>query len=912
VSLAGSLSGPAPGSSLDGEISSSPRILVVEDDFETSSMICYLLKSEGYEVVELNSGEEALKLIASIERGESLPFELALLDVMMPYVTGYDVCRAIRQTESLGYIPILLVTALGSVEDLIRGLDLGADDYLIKPFNPRELLARVRAALRVRSVDQAMRRRNWQLAVLNRLNDALSRSLDSDEVLQAALTQLLQHLDLAYAAAFLVDQRTRIVNRVMFHDGDRCQQKSLPDMSGTRAETENQPDQVWQDQVAYQLALEVIESGHRRLVARGQTRADGAAAPKLEAWQACVPLQMESSTTVTVKSTSAQDEESSLHMFGALLVEVLPGKPAVELDLLTAIGNQIGQTLEKCGFYQQVRERTEELTTLYRMAQTISSSLDLNTNLAVSVESVSQIVPAEAGALWLLDPNNRRLNLMRTMHRQHEPWISRQIESDFGIFGQVLDQGQAVMLNQPSTVSESRSPLAEMLDLDVRSILCVPLQVHDKVMGVLELVNKLDGGFESGFNQHDLELVSSIAATVAGAIESDRLLYDLSVAYDNLEHSRQIILESRNRLQALFDSISDLMYVVDDGYRIVALNSALAQYLAARPHAPTLFAEGLTEAVVDEICYRTLYGRDAPCEGCQMMEALHTGARVQWTDRRRQADSSLEEWEVSAYPIREGEEHSTQAIILARDVTEQRMLETSLSQSEKLASLGQLAAGLAHEINNPLTAIEVNAQLLLMDIKPDDPSYESVDLIKRATTRATKVMRNLLDFARQEQYEFHRMPLNDSLRAALDLVRHQFAMANVEIFEDLASDLPQAMVSRDHLQGVWLNLLLNARDAVTRDGESIESPGVWVKTRARTDGLLEVTIRDNGMGIPQEQLSRIFEPFFTTKDPGKGTGLGLSTSYRIIKQHGGEIHVSSQVGSGTIFTVLLPSTAQNS
>jgi signal transduction histidine kinase len=127
----------------------------------------------------------------------------------------------------------------------------------------------------------------------------------------------------------------------------------------------------------------------------------------------------------------------------------------------------------------------------------------------------------------------------------------------------------------------------------------------------------------------------------------------------------------------------------------------------------------------------------------------------------------------------------------------------------------------------------------------------------------------------------------------------------------LAPDLPAALVSQDHLQGVWLNLLLNARDAVTQR-KKVDVPScVWVSSTLRDDGFLAVTVRDNGVGIPPDQLNHIFEPFFTTKDPGKGTGLGLSTSFRVVKQHGGDIQVDSELDEGTTFSVLLPPIEQN-
>ena len=289
-----------------------------------------------------------------------------------------------------------------------------------------------------------------------------------------------------------------------------------------------------------------------------------------------------------------------------------------------------------------------------------------------------------------------------------------------------------------------------------------------------------------------------------------------------------------------------------------------------------------------------------------MKRALQSREHIQWTEHRRQPDRSREEWELSAYPIQGGREVAAQAIILARDITERRMLEASLSQSEKLAALGQLAAGLAHEINNPLTAIVANVQLLMMTTDSRDSRFESLALIRQASDRAVKVVGNLLNFARQEQYEFRPTDLNASLHSALELVRHQYLIAQVKVHRDLAPELPPAFVSQDHLQGVWLNLLLNARDALTARAGDQKERCVWVSTRQRDENLLEVTVRDNGIGIAADQLNRIFEPFFTTKDPGKGTGLGLSTSYQVIKQHGGEILVDSELGIGTTFSVLLP------
>jgi two-component system NtrC family sensor kinase len=698
------------------------RILVVEDDLDTSNLIRYLLQNEGYEVAELNSGAEALDMIAAVERGEAAPFDVALLDIMMPQITGYDVCQEIRQTQRLGYIPVIMVTALSSTEDLVRGLDMGADDYLVKPFDYRDLLARVRAALRVRDVDRTMRRRNWQLAVLNGLNEAIGGSLDRDEVLQAGLGHVLGCLGLDYVIAFLRDRRTGDLARVFYHDGERWLAERTAHPVGKVAGSQGES---WQERDAYKLALDVVVSGQRRW----QTEAYGwpTFPGKGLDWRACVPLKTRAPEEPGQAQPQARFAGAATAMpagqgrqvLGALLVGTSAGKPMIDLDLLTAIGNQIGQALEKCRFYRQAQNRSEELA-------------------------------------------------------------------------------------------------------------------------------------------------------------------------------------------ALFDSISDPIYVVDGQYRIAASNVALMRWLPEQRRAFSSDDGVVLGPIAGQVCYQTLYGRQSPCQGCQMEAAWRSGRPLQWTERRRRPDGAREEWEISAFPVRAHQEELSQVIILGRDVTERRMLEASLSQSEKLAAVGQLAAGLAHEINNPLTAIVANVQLLLRNTPPNELSHESLSLIKQASDRAVRVVRNLLDFARQEQYEFQPTDINASLRAALEMVGHQFLMARVNLFEDLAPDLPEALVSGDHLQGVWLNLLLNARDAVTQEARMDTKPCTWVSSRLAGDGFVEVKVRDNGVGIPADQISRVFEPFFTTKDPGKGTGLGLSTCYRVVKQHGGEILVDSELGIGTTFTVLLP------
>jgi len=183
---------------------------------------------------------------------------------------------------------------------------------------------------------------------------------------------------------------------------------------------------------------------------------------------------------------------------------------------------------------------------------------------------------------------------------------------------------------------------------------------------------------------------------------------------------------------------------------------------------------------------------------------------------------------------------------------------------------------------------------------PDGEMQESVELILIAGSRAAQVVRNLLDFARKEQYRFDRTDINETIRRTLELVQHEVMSRSIVMTFDPDPELPRVMASGDHLQGVWLNFILNAFDAM--DG----LPGeIRISTR-RQDREVRVVIEDTGKGISPENLPRIFEPFFTTKLPGQGTGLGLSVCHQIIKQHNGQILADSQPGRGTRFTVILP------
>jgi signal transduction histidine kinase len=226
-----------------------------------------------------------------------------------------------------------------------------------------------------------------------------------------------------------------------------------------------------------------------------------------------------------------------------------------------------------------------------------------------------------------------------------------------------------------------------------------------------------------------------------------------------------------------------------------------------------------------------------------------------------------------------------------------------LFQSAKLSAIGEFAAGIAHEIRNPLTTIIGDAQLLMAGMKPGQPEYESLKAIERSGQRASKVIGNLLSFSRQEEYELTPVDINGSIDSALSLIAYQIERSNVSIIKALAADLPLVLGSTHHLEDVWINLLINARDSIPakQKGE--------IRITSRLDGsgkAVQVLISDTGVGIPKANLDRVFEPFFTTKDVNEGTGLGLYITYKVIERHNGLIELDSEEGKGTTVTVTLP------
>jgi two-component system NtrC family sensor kinase len=536
--------------------------------------------------------------------------------------------------------------------------------------------------------------------------------------------------------------------------------------------------------------------------------------------------------------------------------------------------------------------RAHSLAELQMALAHMGSESDFEAFQVQLVRGVGQVLGGGVGALVLLDEPQDGWMVCKTLDDDQAPeggvnWIYQvYLKETNGLVKDCLKTRQALYVNDVSADSRYDPTCDGLSGRTVHSLICAPLLANGRTLGAIKVLDER----LNAYDDFDLDLLSTIAALASSAIHHQRAIQALKVANADLEAGRWELLSSRNTLRALFDHLPVALYIVDAEYRLGAVNKSRAT--RAGSHSP--------KSLVGQLCYQALFNRDKPCPDCRVIETLRDGLSTERSERRNTRDEDTSEWEISTYPIRDESEQVVQAILLEQDVTDRRHLESILTQSEKLAAIGQLAAGVAHEINNPLTAIIANAQILHRELPAGSDLQESVDLIARAGARATQVVRNLLDFARKEEYHLGLTDLNETLERALELVQHELLSRGVRMEFSPDPDLPPILASQDHLQSVWLNLLLNAIDSLDK------TPGEIKIVTRRIGREIHISVRDNGKGIPPDRLTRIFEPFYTTKAPGRGTGLGLSVSHRIVKQHGGRISVESHPGTGSSFTVILP------
>ena len=408
----------------------------------------------------------------------------------------------------------------------------------------------------------------------------------------------------------------------------------------------------------------------------------------------------------------------------------------------------------------------------------------------------------------------------------------------------------------------------------------VPCIAEGGVIAVLALGRKGSG---EPLSSEDVSLLSAVAGQAATALENGRLYGQLHRKADELDRMRQF---SEN----IIESLNDGLAVIDLDDRVVRWNAGLERMYGV-PRAAAIgrrLDELFEPGFVDRL-------RSARREHPRSQTDVYRAPLVS----RHAAPRHLLVHAALAPLLTPGRETSGTMLIVV-DVTERVQLEEQVQLSEKLASIGQLAAGVAHEVNTPLTGISSFTQTLLAGSDPDDPKTRMLEKIERQTFRAAKIVNGLLHLARPGRSDSAGpVPINAVINDVLVLLEHQLESGNVRIRRELADPSPVIRGVEFKLQQVLLNLCLNARDAMPTGG--------WLTVSTHVaGGHAVIEVADTGTGIAPEHLSRIYDPFYTTKPAGQGTGLGLSITHGVIREHEGTIECSSRPGRGTRFTLNLP------
>jgi signal transduction histidine kinase len=462
---------------------------------------------------------------------------------------------------------------------------------------------------------------------------------------------------------------------------------------------------------------------------------------------------------------------------------------------------------------------------------------------------------------------------------------AQKIEFSTGLLRECLDSGELTQWGNAKTNPRANNLVDRVEEVPSATLVGIPLCTAGRKFGVIGI---LDSGLFP-LDPVDQSLALSISTILAQILYNAELSENIKHLDDELSIKKVEAANSTTALKVLFESTPFLFYIINQEYKIVTINSGRAKLAESSPHD-----------LIGRVCHAALFQSQEICQGCLAGTTLESGKSTSRSKRNWIKDTPFD-WEVNCYAIHNNKGVTIQAVISEIDVTEKRRLEAELLQNEKLVAMGQLASTVAHEINNPLAAIIANAQLLLKDTPSQNQDLvESVKLIELAGLRASHVVKNLLGLARKEEYEFAPMDINESIQDALSLLSHEFMSRPIAIRFERGQNLPPIVASRENLESIWINLLMNSIESIGTDSGSIEINTFY------DEGNFYVLIRDSGIGIPDEQLGRIFEPFFTTKSHGRGTGLGLSVVKRIVHAHSGSIQVDSEIGKGTTFTVILP------
>jgi two-component system NtrC family sensor kinase len=565
------------------------------------------------------------------------------------------------------------------------------------------------------------------------------------------------------------------------------------------------------------------------------------------------------------------------------------GKPsfftAMDIQLLTTIGSQLGVAIENTKLIGQLQEKMRQIELISELSGIINSSLSIGTVFRIMVSEIRKLIGYSRASLLLFNEKENNLLIfaldteMKTVMkkgvraplkgtsagwvvRHNKPWINRDLkDAEFPLDGKLFDEG-------------------------IRSTISIPLY-HDKILGVFNL----DSIEPDRYSEKDLQILLPAAKHISIALENALLFEEIS--------------REKKEWERTFDAITDMVWIEDGGQRVIRANQAL---LAKTGFSSVEIAGKWCWQILDNVgvgAIECLCAERASCKSPAFRELKGTGGGI------------FHFW---AYPLIDEEGRLYAIVHYLKDVTAQKRLEQQLIRSDRLASLGTLVAGIAHEINNPLGIIAGYSEALidrakdkaLLDHRAFEDFPEYLDTIHKEIFRCKNILRSLLDFARPSHGTFREIDINELIKEVILLVNHKAKRLSHRIEFRLNRDLPKIYADPGSLRQLFMNIIINSIYFTPERGSITIATGPdWDGQSEAPPCRIKVSVSDSGAGISPDIQDKIFNPFFTTKPVGEGTGLGLAISHKIVEEHGGTIDVESEVDRGTTFIIRLPANARD-
>jgi len=560
--------------------------------------------------------------------------------------------------------------------------------------------------------------------------------------------------------------------------------------------------------------------------------------------------------------------------------------------------HRLRRALENKRLGQTIRRRTLQLAFVNEISNAISASLDLNQVLQTAAAAVRALIDFDLAAAALRSASEATARLFPlTPDAETLLGDEHTVPLADSAIGETLEESQPRLFTDLEQEGGPRG-LEQLSEHGIRSAILLPLVAKGRGIGTFILASRQPNAFATSH----LEVLQHVGGHLASAVENAQLYEQLKGLSSQLEEtvaerSREVF-EMKQYLENLLETAGDAILTADCEGGITSWNNSAEEIL------------GYTK---DEVRGKDILmlasGEGAKEQLANILQQAREGkttsnVETSWLrEDRKEATVSL-----TVSPIADSSQEIVGTLTIARDITERKKLQEELFHSEKLASIGQLAAGVAHQINNPLGAISGRAQMLMRLPGELDEEFlrEQIVKIRADCARITETVNDLLGFARKTETVKQYTDINTILDETIEMVKHEMIAHKVRVERSYSENLPPVVASANHLRQLFANIMTNGFDAMHGGGVLAITSTFRPADDQRSEQVVEVAFADTGVGIPEEELPRIFEPFYTTKPAGEGTGLGLAVAKRIVDFHNGRVDVESRLGVGTTFTIQFP------